>query len=843
MKLYSMRHTFSIFLLLASGVLFSQNYTVSGYITDSKSGETLIGASAYDSISKRGVVTNPYGFYSIRLPKGDACIKYSFVGNTAQMRKIYLRQDTVINIQLSETIELKEVVVTSSRSDIGVKGSQMSAIEVPIAQIKNIPPMMGEVDVIKALQLLPGVQSGSEGSAGLYVRGGGPDENLMLLDGVPLYNVNHMFGFFSVFNADAVKNVTLYKGSFPARFGGRLSSVVDVRTNDGNMKSYHGSASIGLLSAKINVEGPIWKDHTSFAVSARRTYFDILMQPIIPLIVKNNSDGENSGGGSNKTGYYFYDVNAKVNHKFSDRDRLFFSFYMGDDAIYANLKAVNRTRTSEPNEADPTQQKMVRSMTNKTKLNWAWGNLLTTLRWNHVFNSRLFANATAAYTQYKFLIDVNTSGTTKIYPERVPEFVTTIENDIGLGYRSNIYDWTGRIDFDWNPHHKHEIKYGGLYTNHRFAPGVSVLQVNVESSSIVSEPIGFKTDTVIKDPDILAHEMQLYFEDNYSINTYLKLNLGLHYSLFGKKQVYHDLQPRLSLRALINDDISVKMAYSYMSQYIHLLSNSDLSMPSDLWVPATERIKPMKSHQVAAGVFYNFLNKADLSIEGYYKTMNNVLEYREGASFLGSTSSWEEKVYQGRGWSYGVEFLLQRSFGKLTGWVGYTWSKTERKFDKPNQIINEGKPFYAKYDRRHDLSITATYSITDRIDVSSTFVWGTGNCGTLPLHTYQASVPLQDGYNPSEQSPFLPEGWHNSSQDFIPTRNNYRLPNYHRLDVGVNFHKKLKYGSQTWNVSVYNAYNQHNPFLVYTGYEKNQNVLKQLSIFPIMPSVSYTYKF
>ena len=841
------RHLFLILLLFPGSVLSAQNHTVSGYVADSKSGETLIGASVYDSISKRSVLTNPYGYYSLNLPKGNVNIRYLSAGNAPQSKKFTLSNDTVINISMSEIIELQEVVVTSYRTDIGVKGSLMSTIDVPVAQIKNIPPMMGEVDVIKALQLLPGVQSGSEGSAGLYVRGGGPDENLMLLDGMPLYNVNHMFGFFSVFNADAVKSITLYKGSFPARFGGRLSSVVDVRTNDGNMKSYHGSASIGLLSAKINVEGPIWKDRTSFFVSGRRSYFDILMQPLMPLLLpkEGNDDGISLGGKGNSTGYYFYDVNAKINHKFSDKDRLYVSFYMGDDVIYANLKEINRSHTSE---SDFTQIKWVTNSKDKTKMNWAWGNILTTLRWNHVFNSKLFANTTLAYSQYKFYIDVNTTGTTQRVAENNPDFVYySSQNDIGLGYKSNIYDWSARMDFDWNPHFRHEIKFGGLYTYHTFAPGVSVMQMNMETELNIPDtnPVIVQIDTIIQDPNILAHEMQLYFEDNYSINRHLKVNFGLNYSLYSvKHKTYHDLQPRTSLRVLINDNISAKVAYSYMSQYIHLLSNSSLSMPSDLWVPATQRIKPMKSHQIAAGVFYNLLKQADISVEGYYKTMNNVLEFKEGASFLGSASSWEDKVYQGRGWSYGVEFLLQRSVGKLTGWIGYTWSRTERRFDKPGQIINEGKTFFAKYDRRHDLSITVSYAITKNIDISSTFVFGTGYCGTLPLHVYQASLPRREIYDPLLQSPFLPDGWDNRSLDYIPTRNNYRLPNYHRLDIGANFHKKLKkFGSQTWNVSIYNVYNRLNPFLVYTGYENNKNVLKQMSLFPIMPSVSYTFRF
>jgi len=814
----------SFLLFLFTGFIQAQHHTISGYITNEKNGETLINSSVYEKNSQKGSVSNSYGFYSLTLPTGAVNLTYSYVGFALQNRSFVLTKDTVINIKLAESIELNEVTVIGNRKELGVKGSQMSAINVPINQIKSVPSLFGETDVIKALQLLPGVKAGTEGSAGMYVRGGGPDENLLLLDGVPVYNVNHMFGFFSVFNADAIKDVTLYKGSFPARFGSRLSSVVDIRMNDGDDKNFHGNVTVGLISSKINIEGPIIKEKTTFNLSFRRTYGDILAQPLIKMAAKQSGDLKASAG------YYFYDFNAKISHKISDKDRLYLSAYMGDDVIYSNMQ---QSSTDLGNGG---------SSSSRLKMNWNWGNLISAMRWNHVRNNKLFMNTTASYTRYRFDMAIGTESETII--KNPP---STTNESITLGYKSGIEDYSAKVDFDWSPNPNHDIKFGADYTYHTFSPGVTVAKISgTENYGVQS------MDTTIGDKSVSAHEATAYFEDNISLGQVVKLNVGLHYSSFlVQNQLYNSLpQPRLGLRVLLSDNLSFKVGYASMSQYIHLLSNSNISLPTDLWVPVTKRIPPMKSNQYSAGIFYNLNNMIDFSVEGYYKSMDNLIEYKDGASFLGSTTGWEDKVSLGRGWAYGVEFLAQKTVGKTTGWIGYTWSKSERLFDRPGQEINYGMAFPAKYDRRHDLSVVVSHKFTDRFDIAATWVYSTGSCGTLALQNYGVTDVPQSSSNYSSLYSSNPI---TASLSNVSSRNNFRYAPYQRLDVGVNFHKKRKHGIRTWNVSVYNAYNQLNPFLTTvtsknvknptTGQYESKKSLTQISIFPIIPSVSYTYKF
>ena len=783
-------------LVLSAADAVAQKCTVSGYMTDAASGESLISAALLDRISGQGTVSNNYGYYTLTLPAGAVSLEYSYTGYETVVKEFRLTRDTVIHVGLLLNPEmLTGASVTASRSEIGVRGTQMSAIEIPVRQILRVPALAGEVDVIKAIQLLPGVQSGTEGSAGLYVRGGGPDENLLLLDGVPIYNVNHMMGFFSVFNADAIKNVTLYKGSFPARFGSRLSSIVDVRMKDGNDQEYHGSASLGLLSAKFNVEGPIVKGKTTFNVSARRTYYDILAQPLIAWYVRNNgNDGENASGG-----YYFYDFNAKVTHTFSNRDKLYASYYMGDDKVYARIKTAD-------DDMDST-----------IKLGWNWGNIVGSLRWNHVFGPRLFVNTTVNYTQYRHKLDIGGD-------ER---FRDGGNSHYTLGYNSLINDLSAAADFEFNPAPEHDIRFGGTFVRHTFKPSVTTVHYSENTQQNAA------LDTTFGDKNLFTGEAAVYAEDNWSMTPWLKVNFGLRYSLYATSgRAYHSLEPRLSLRALLTDDFSFKASYSEMSQAVHMLSNSNISLPTDLWVPSTDRIEPMRSRQAAAGFFYS-LGPVDLSLEGYYKLMNNVLEYRDGASFFGSSTGWEDKVAMGRGWAYGVEFLVQKKTGRLTGWIGYTWSKTMRQFDREGHVINFGNPFPAKYDRRHDLSITAAYEVTKKIDLAATFVYGTGICGSLALQTIQ----MMPGYERQFDYYLLADTF---SLNYLEGRNNYRLPSYQRLDLGVNFKRTFRNGHhRTISLSVYNAYNRNNPFLVY----RDRRQLKQLSIFPVMPSLSYTYEF
>ena len=774
----------------------AQRHTVSGYMTDLSSGESLISAALLEQNSGQGTVTNNYGYYTLTLPAGEVSLEYSYVGYAAESMKFNLTRDTVIHVALKPAAEmLAGASVTASRSEIGVRGTQMSAIEIPVHQIKHVPALAGEIDVIKAIQLLPGVQSGTEGSAGLYVRGGGPDENLLLLDGVPIYNVNHMMGFFSVFNADAIKNVTLYKGSFPARYGSRLSSIVDVRMKDGNDKEYHGSASIGLLSAKFQVEGPIVKGRTTLNLSARRTYYDVLSQPMLALYQRLSGTGDRATGG-----YYFYDVNAKLTHRFSNRDKLYASYYMGDDRVYAKVKMGDDISDF------------------KLDMGWNWGNIVGSVRWNHVFGPRLFVNATVNYTQYRHRLDIGGN-------ERFAG--SGGESDFELDYHSLINDISAAADFEFNPSPAHDIRFGATYIRHAFKPSITAVRFKGEDYSGQQSAI----DTTYGDKNLFTGEAAAYVEDNWSIVRWLKLNAGLRYSMYSTDgHVYHSLEPRVSLRALFSDNLSFKASWSKMSQSVHMLSNSNISLPTDLWVPVTSRIEPMVSQQAAAGVFYS-LGSVDFSLEAYWKTMENVLEYREGASFFGTASGWEDKVAIGRGWAYGVEFLAQKKTGRLTGWIGYTWSKSMRQFDREGNVINGGNPFPAKYDRRHDLSVTAAFELTKKIDLAATFIYGTGICGSLATRTISVIPAYSRMY--STVFPTVPV-------DYLEGRNNYRMPSYQRLDLGVNFKRTFSNGNhRTIAVSVYNAYNRNNPFLVY----RDGNKLKQLSIFPIMPSVSYTYEF
>ena len=784
-------------LLLHGSIALAQSYTISGTLRSAASGETLISATIYDQASGKGALTNAQGRFSLTLPKGEVHLRISYVGFQTWEEIFQLESNRELNLSLQPSTQLQTVTITADRIS-SHKSSQMSAIDVPIEHIKAVPVLFGETDVLKAMQLLPGVQSGTEGMSGIYVRGGGPDQNLFLLDGVPLYNVNHLGGFFSAFNADAIKNVTLYKGSFPAHFSGRLSSVLDIVTNDGNDKKLHGNLSVGLVAAKINLEGPLYKDKTTFNVSLRRTYFDLLMQPAIMSI------GLMEEGGRMNAGYYFYDLNAKVTHRFSDRSRLIGSWYSGDDKIYLRMKY---------NYDDGDE---------KGKLGYNWGNLVGSLRWNYELNPKLFMNLPGAYTRYRN--DVGMSVEANDYNDYGSYYANS-----EMYYKSGIRDITAKADFDYQPSPEHTVKFGGALIHHIFQPDVTGYKTEYLENGAYEEFELNQGDS----SRVHANEMTLFVEDDWNINDAFKVNSGVNLTGFAVQgRFYPSLQPRLSGRWMLSDDLSVKAGYSFMTQYMHQLSNSSISLPTDLWVPVTARIEPMYAHQVAAGLFYNLRGLVDLSVEAYYKRMENMLEYRDGASFFGSSAGWEDKVCMGDGWSYGIELLAQRTVGDVTGWIGYTWSRTMRLFDREGQSLNNGEPFPAKYDRRHDLSIMISYKPSKEFDCSATWVFSSGNVGTLAMQEYTD-----------------PETGNMVS--YVESRNNFRLPAYHRLDLGVNFHKIKKRGVRTWSISVYNAYNRKNPFLVressghhYTINGQHYNsALVQYSLFPIIPSISYSYKF
>jgi len=805
-----MRRLLFLLCLLLFPLAAGAQLTVSGTVTDQQTGETLIGATVFETGSGRGTTTDVNGRYSLTVKSKEAILRVSFVGYETVFDTVKQGQGRKRNYALRPSIRLQEVVVTAQRVN-SRESSQMSAIEIPVEQIKSVPVLFGEADILKAIQLLPGVQSGNEGTGGMYVRGGGPDENLFLLDGIPLYNVNHLGGFFSAFNADAVKNVTLYKGSFPARFGGRLSSVLDVTTNNGNDKKVHGNVSVGFISAKLNVEGPIVKEKTTFCLSARRTYADFMLQPLVRKMA-TDIDGKTKL----TAGYYFYDLNGKLTHKFSDRSRLYAMFYMGDDDAYTRVRT--QSSLSEDEYLDFRNN---------------WGNTVGGIRWNYELTPKLFMNLSAAYTQYKNKMVV---GIEKVTPRTDgSEQLSTVNGN----YFSTVKDLTGRLDFNYQPNPDHNVQFGAYYTQHWFQP--SVISGSIDYFDSIQMNQSWQMDSTITEDTVPAGEMVAYIEDDWSINDFIKLNYGLHMSGFAVgKTFYPSVQPRVSGRVLLGENLSLKVGYAYMTQYLHLLSTTSISMPTDLWVPATERIKPMTAHQVAAGAFYTIPMVVDLSVEGYYKRMSNLIEYRDGATALGTSAGWEDLVCMGDGWTYGVEFLAQRSFGRLTGWLGYTWSRTTHLFDREGQELNGGKPFPAKYDRRHDISIVLTYKFSDRFDVSATWVFCTGNTATLAMQKYPVASDNPDDYENSRMSNTL---------SHVEGRNNFRMPNYHRADISVNFHRQFKRKNchRTINLSVYNLYNQKNPYLTYTSsdysYHGYNRALVQLSIFPILPSVAYTLYF
>ena len=800
----------SSILLMLCAAATAQKYTVSGSVIDSTSGETLIGATVMDLRSGKGALTNNQGHFSLTLHSDSVFLRISYVGYKTINESFVLKNNQKRVYKMKSSAELKTVVIRSERID-NAKSSQMSAIQVPIEQLKSIPVLFGEADLVKALQLLPGVQSGSEGNSGFYVRGGGPDENLFLLDGVPLYNVSHLGGFFSAFNTDAIKNVTLYKGSFPTHFSGRLSSVLDITTNNGNDKKLHGNASIGFISAKLNLEGPIKSERTTFCLSGRRTYADYLLQPLVKRIADNRDY-------KLRAGYYFYDINGKLTHRFNDRSRLFASYYMGSDVVYTRIRTL----------ATNVQEQFL-------NFNTRWGNIIASTRWNYEINPKLFMNITAAYTRYSNKVGVNYETSTL-----ATETEDSQSSEFKMDYISKINDFSLRADFDYTPNPDHLVKFGGYAIYHHFLPEVSSAHLNAYSADLMNS--SFILDTSVNSGSVNAEELSAFIEDDWSLNEAVKINYGVNLSGFAvESRFYPTIQPRLSGRVMLGEGVSVKAGYSYMTQFMHLLSTTSVSMPTDLWVPVTNNIDPMYAHQVAAGFFYEIRAIADLSLEAYYKKMSNLLEYKDGASFWGSSESWEEKVVLGDGWAYGLEFLMQRNFGNLTGWIGYTWSKSMRLFDRPGQELNDKKPFPAKYDRRHDFSIVLSYKINSRIDISATWVYSTGNAATLSLQEYAQAQATADEYAEID-----PEGW-NGYLTSPSGRNNFRMPDYHRMDISANFHREFKNCSRTINVSVYNLYNRKNPYMIYESHEYSyagyNGALVQLSIFPILPSVAYTLKF
>jgi hypothetical protein len=777
-----------LFIVLPFLLIAQKKYTISGYIKDARNGETLIGATVALKNNAKGISSNQFGFFSITLTEGKYELVGSYVGFQPLSIPIKLDSDKNINFDLSPREALTEVIVSSNKRDANVKNAQMGKFVLPIEQIKAIPAFLGEADLLKTIQLLPGVRNAGEGSAGIYVRGGGPDQNLIMLDDAIVYNTGHLFGFFSIFNSDAIKNVSLIKGGMPPQYGGRLSSVLDVAMKEGNDKKLQVDGGIGLIASRVSIQGPIKKNKSSFIISARRTYIDGLTKPFV-------SKNSQFGG----SGYYFYDLNAKMNYRFSEKDRLYISGYVGRDVF----NFVNGQKSLQ--------------------VNIPWGNATGTVRWNHVFNKRLFGNTTAIFNNYNFTFQA-------------------LQNSLNIKLASGIRDFSLKQDFDLYPFTGHKVKFGGLYTLHRFTPSV----VSGGQDSVIFQPLNPQSK--------YAHEAALYIQDDWEVSDKVKINFGLRYSGFqqiGPYKIYQTdkdgnrldstvysngqsvrkyggLEPRFTLRYAITDETSIKASITKNFQFIHLVSNSGTTLPTDLWVPSTYKVKPQISWQYSAGLFKNFKdNMYETSVEVYYKNMQNQIEYQEGYT-PNTLEDTENSFTFGRGWSYGSEFFINKTKGRLTGWIGYTLSWTWRQFSQ----LNGGEKFPSKYDRRNDISVVGIYELNKRWKLSSTFVFGTGNAATLPQRFYLVNGVLTQEYS---------------------RINEYRLPSYHRLDFAAIYNPKKnvyrKKMKTEWIFSIYNLYSRKNPYFIYfdqTGspYDGSLNVQgKQVSLFPIIPSVTWNFKF
>lgn len=791
-------------LFMAREVQAQEHFTISGYVTDSATGEALIGASVFFQEISKGVPTNTYGYYSASLNPGRYTVVVRYMGYADLIRSIHLDRDLKVNLKLHTTSQLMQAVeVTGERGKSQVESTDMGRMDVDVTKLQTLPALLGEVDILKTIQYLPGVQSNGEGNAGFYVRGGGPDQNLILLDEATVYNASHLFGFFSVFNADAVKNIDLIKGGMPAQYGGRSSSVLDITMKEGNDKQFHAQGGIGLISSRLTLEGPILKEKSSFIVSARRTYIDVLVKPFV------NPESRFAG-----SGYYFYDINAKANYRLSDKDRFFLSGYFGRDVF--NLHG---NQPGSPSFKIP------------------WGNATISGRWNHVFGPKLFVNTTAVFSNYKFSFGGGF-------------------DQYGFELKSGIRDLGLKIDFNQYPDIRHNVRYGVQYVNHLYTPST----VSANSGDV---------DFLIDPPSKLhAHEAAVYVQDDFDITDELRLNAGLRASWFAHVGPFHEylldeagnttgtydyrpnesvkqysgLEPRASMRYTLNKNNSLKASFNRNLQYVHLASYSSIGLPTDTWIPSGRNVKPQEAIQYAIGWFRDLKQRTyEASLEVYYKDMANQIEYAEGADPQDQVNTnYDVQFVYGKGWSYGAEFFVKRRYGKLTGWAGYTWSKTMRKFPD----INNGEPFPSRWDRRHDLGAVVGYELNKRWSFGSTFVYSTGQATTVPVQRYFIEGRLVSGYT---------------------ERNGYRMAPYHRLDLAATLKNKdtrqmvdpvtgeestvpRKYRS-SWTFSIYNVYNRMNPYFIYfdaegeSGMEGLKLTARQVSLFSILPSVTWNFEF
>lgn len=765
------------------------SYTLSGYVYQ-ENGETVINATVWDITSHTGTLTNEHGFYSLTLSEGTHKIRFSHIGSGELLEEITLKGNKTKNIWLKSDYRIEEVVVTADLNS-PLYTTQTGKVSLTAKDFVNGNNFMSSPDVVKKLQSLSGVASGTELISGLYVHGGNNDENLFLLDGTPLYQVNHAGGLFSAFNTDIIKNIDFYKSGFPARYGGRLSSVVDVRTNDGNLKKYRGSFTLGLLEGRIQFEGPIVKNRTSFNVALRRTWMDLLTAPALAIINSSRRNKQNLR-------YAFHDFNAKVTHIFSEKSRADISLYSGNDLF----KFRHKEYLFDP---EPT---------NVDKFSLQWGNFTASANWKYIFSHKMFANITGVYTH-------NQSNFNYLSEERLGY----IEGTKGAivkeqRNRSTIHDFGYRMEFDYRPNVWNHIRFGSNYMHHLFVPQNYYSKYDDASQNALTNQISSR---------YRSNEFTLYAEDELSVGKRVKLNGGIHYTLFGISGTkYHSIEPRAAINLRLCDNASLKVSYTEMSQFMHQLSATYLNLPTDYWVPSTAHITPMKSRQWAAGVYGRLPYGIRWSLEGFYKTMDNLIEYDGRGGMLNPAADrWENEVRTGKGKAYGLETDVSYSHGKTSVDASYTLSWSKRYFPD----------FYPawypdKFDNRHKFSVHISHKFNDRIDAYASWNYRSGNRITLP--SQQVDTPVLPGVEKTNEEMLVYE---------MP--NNVSLPAYHRLDVGINFRKTTKRGfERIWNVSLYNAYCRMNP--LYVTVQQNPDgtfVGKAHGVFPVIPSFSYTLKF
>ena len=796
----------AVFLSLST-LLFAQNITVSGHLYERGSLESLPGGLIYEPVSQTATTTNTYGFYTLTLPYREGMYlvynSFGYINDTLWIRSA---ENFEYDARLSKVTMLETVNITAEKTN--TEQVQMSSIKLSTKEIQQVPMLFGEKDVFKTLLLLPGVQSASEGTSGIYVRGGGPDQNLIILDEATIYNASHLLGFFSVFNGDAIKSVELIKGGFPARYGGRLSSVIDINMKDGNKDSYHVEGGVGVISSNLMVEGPIIKDKASFMISGRATYLDLLMLPLMKI------------AGSGATGgYYFFDLNGKLNFDLSKKDKLYFSAYFGRDKFHVS-------------QSDHSY-----GTTDKYRMGLFWQNATATARWNHLFTNKIFSNLSFVFSDYT----MNTYMKYKyFYGSNDPD-----NEMFSSDFNSGIRDYTLKYDVSFHPNATHRILAGAAVTYHEARPNAMTMKTDTLTLRHVDKNRGL--------------EYAVYVEDEINIRNKFRINPGVRLVGFSvPRKTWFSPEPRLSMSYNFLPNLALKASYAMMSQNMILLSTSTIGLPTDLWVPVTDKIRPQRSQQVALGLHYDLQKpRLSFSLEGYYKQMNHILAYKEGTSYFTSViqqlleeeqsnsfeSQWTNNVTSGKGWSYGVEFLVRKEVGKFTGWVGYTLSWTKQQFDE----LNFGEPFFARYDRRHDVSIVLMYSPTKKINLSLSWVFATGNAVTLPTSVYTAET-LDDYLNNFLPPEEFPSNYYGFVENY-GKKNDFRMKPFHHLDIGVQFikpHKKNN-GQSIFEVSIYNVYNHHNPFFYFTEQDyvngQARYTLKQISIFPIIPTFTYHFKF